>query len=213
MGRKPKSQNEVDDYKTKILDTTLKLISEGGYEAFSIRKLGPTLGIAPKTVYNYFSSKDEIYLHILTRGFELLYEDIHRSVQPETDPLKKLESLARAFASFGFEKPNYYDLMFTWHVPKFNDFKGTELEPLAFRELQTAMKSFNLLRDILKEIAIRYGSIPKNDAQTYAIQLFATIHGIVALRNNTLINYLHENPDKVVDALLEGILVPLRPVE
>lgn len=212
MGRKPKSQNEVDDFRTKILDTTLKLISEGGYEAFTIRKLGPTLGIAPKTVYNYFSSKDEIYLHILTHGFELLYEVIQRSVEAETDPLKKLESLARAFACFGFEKPNYYDLMFTWHVPKFNDFKGTELEALAYRELQTAMKSFNLLCEIVEDIANRYSSVPQNDSLTYAIQLFAAIHGIVALRNNSLLNYLHENPDKVVDALLEGILVPLRPV-
>lgn len=209
MGRRPKSQAEIDAFKRKLLDTTLRLISEGGYEGFSIRKLGPILGIAPKTVYNYFKSKEEIYLHILTRGFELLYEDLSESVHGKNDPLKKLEALAHTHARFGFEKPNYYDLMFTWHVPKFNDFRGTELEPLALKELQTAMKSFELLVQIVKEVSIEYGCINENDAPRYAILLFSSIHGIVALRNNTILHYVHEDPDSMIGSLLEGILSPL----
>ena len=145
MGRRPKSQEEIEDFKHKILDVTLRLISKNGYEGFSIRKLGPEVGIAPKTVYNYFKSKEEIYLHIITKGFERLYEALSKNACEEEDPFKKLGALAAAYVRFGLEQSNYYDLMFTWHVPKFNDFRGTELEPLAFTELQTALKSFDLL--------------------------------------------------------------------
>lgn len=101
--------------------------------------------------------------------------------------------------------------MFTWHVPEFNDFKGTDLEPLAFTELQTSLQSFNLLRKTTEEVSIQYGAFPRKDAYTYAIQLFAAVHGIVALKNNSLLYYVHEDPDSVIDQLLQGFLSPLRP--
>jgi len=211
MGRRPKSQEEIEDFKHKILDVTLQLISKNGYEGFSIRKLGPEVGIAPKTVYNYFKSKEEIYLHIITRGFERLYDALSKSARLQEDPFKKLEALSAAYVRFGLEQSNYYDLMFTWHVPKFNDFKGTELEPLAFTELHTALKSFDLLLQTVGQLAQRHGCIRENDARELAIQLLASIHGIVALKNSTILDYVHDDVDAIIGSLLKGILKPFRP--
>ncbi|BBO75089.1 hypothetical protein DSCW_25060 [Desulfosarcina widdelii] len=213
MGRRPKSQEEIEDFKNKLLDVTLRLITQDGYEGFSIRKLGPEVGIAPKTVYNYFRSKEEIYLHIITKGFELLYEALSKHTRQEEDPFKKLEAIAAAYICFGLEQSNYYDLMFTWHVPKYNDFKGTELEPLAFTELQTALKSFDLLLQTVEQLAQRYGCIPKEDARVQAIQLLASIHGIVALKNSTILDYVHDDVDAIIGPLLKGILKPFRPMD
>lgn len=212
MGRPPKSQAEIEAFKNRVLDETLVLFRENGYEGFSIRKLGPRLGIAPKTIYNYFKSKEEIYIRILTKGFELLYDELSLSVNPEKDdPLECLKSIARSFARFGFEKSNYYDLMFTWHVPKFYDFMGTELEHLAYLELEAALKSFNLVVGIVDRISETYGYIAKEDSRKYVIQMLSSIHGIIALKNNTLLSYLHEDPDALIHSLLENILIPMRP--
>jgi AcrR family transcriptional regulator len=211
MGRKPKSKEETETFKNKILDTTLRLITKDGYEGFSIRKLGPKLGIAPKTVYNYFKSKEEIYLHVLTKGFEILYDEFYRSIKLEKEPFKKLENLAKAYIRFGFERPNYYDIMFTWYVPKYNDFVGTSLEPIALNELQTALKPFDLFIQVMEELSTVCGNIGKSNARIYVIQLFVGMHGIVALKNNTILDYVHENPASIIDTLLNGILAPFRP--
>ena len=213
MGRRPKSQAEIETIKNKILDTTLKLITKDGYEGFSIRKLGPKLGIAPKTVYNYFKSKEEIYLHVLTKGFEILYEELFQSVQQKKDPYKRLEALVKAYVRFGFEKPKYYDIMLTWYVPKFNDFRGTDLEPLAYNELQTALKCFDFFLQIMEQVSAKFSCIKKKDVRKYALQLFVAMHGIVALKNNTILDYLHEDPDTIIDPLLKGILDPFRPIK
>lgn len=213
MGRRPKPKAEIETFKNKILDATLELISNDGYEGFSIRKLGPKLGIAPKTVYNYFKSKEEIYLHVLTKGFEILYEALFQSVRQKKDPLKKLEALVQAYVRFGFEKPHYYDIMLTWYVPKFNDFRGTDLEPLAYNELQTALKCFDLFLQIVEQVSTRYGCIKKHDTRKDSLQLLVAMHGIVALKNNSILDYLHEDPDTIIDPLLSGILDPFRPTK
>lgn len=213
MGRRPKSKAEIETIKNTILDTTLRLISEDGYEGFSIRKLGPNLGIAPKTIYNYFKSKEEIYLHVLTRGFEILYEELFQSIRLKKDPFIKLKAFVKAYVKFGFEKPNYYDIMFTWYVPKFNDFIGTDLEHLAYNELQTALKCFDLFIKVIEQVPPRYDCIKKGDVRKYALQLLVAMHGIVAFKNNTILNYLHENPDTIIDPLLNGILDPFRPAK
>ena len=211
MGRRPKPEAEIETIKNKILDTTLKLITKDGYVGFSIRKLGPKLGIAPKTVYNYFKSKEEIYLHVLTKGFELLYDELYQSIRLKKDPFKKLETLAKTYIRFGFEKPNYYDIMFTWYVPKFKDFVGTSLEPIAYNELQAALKSLSLFIQIMEEIPTVNARIKKDETRIYVIQLFVGLHGIVAFKNNTILDYVHENSNSIIDPLLNGILAPFRP--
>ena len=211
MGRRPKTMEEVESFKNKILDKTLQLIAKEGYEGFSIRKLGPKLGIAPKTVYNYFKSKDEIYLHVLINGFELLYKELSQSIQTENVPYKQLEAFVKAFIRFGFEKSNYYDIMMTLHIPKFNEFRGTTLEPLAFNELQTALKSFKLLLSIIEHLDITDDHIKHGNPRMSALQLLVAMHGIVSLKNNTILDYLHKDPENVIAPLIQAILNPFRP--
>lgn len=211
MGRAPQSEKKINDKKKQILKEALEIIEKDGYEGFSIRKLGPRLGVAPKTIYNYFHNKDEIYLHILTKGFAILNEDLQHSVYRIEDPYLKLAALSKAFIQFGFIKKNYYDLMLTLHVPKYNDYIGTPQESLASLELETAMSSANQFIQAIEAIAITYGQIDIDDANLRFIQLFVGMHGIISLKNNTILDYLHKDPDLIIAPLLEGLLAPFKP--
>lgn len=211
MGRRARSKEEIETIKNKILEHALTMIVDHGYEGFSIRKLGPHVGIAPKTVYNYFRNKDELYLHVLTRGFEILYDELCRSVDPLEEPFDKLSALALAYVRFGIEKPYYYDIMFTRYVPKYNDFVGKPQEPIALNELQTALKPFDFVVRVMAEIAAVHGVVHKNDARTAVIQLMAGLHGIVSLKNNSILGYVSGDPDNLVDTLLANILAPFNP--
>ncbi len=214
MGRRPQSKEEVEIIKNKILECALAMIVDHGYEEFSIRKLGPQLGIAPKTVYNYFKNKDEIYLHVLTRGFEILYQELWASADPLDDPFDKLSAIARAYVRFGDEKPNYYDIMLIRYIPKYNEFVGKPQESVAFHELQAALKTFDFLVQVLEEIARVprvHGVVHKSDTRTDAAQLMVAFHGIVSLKNNSILGYISEDSDNLVDTLLINILAPFNP--
>lgn len=205
----PKAQRKPEEIKAireDILDHALELIAEAGYKGFSMRKLGTRLGIAAKTIYNYFHNKDEIYLAILTRGFETLYEKCAAANDRNPDPMAKIAALCRTYVNFGLEYANLYNLMFTWHVPKFRDYVGTEMEPVAQLELETALKVSQLFIETIRACANKRHPISEDAARFLMIQFWSQAHGYIAGINNTLLDYMHETPLILKERLIDSML-------
>ncbi|SDP74137.1 TetR/AcrR family transcriptional regulator [Desulforhopalus singaporensis] len=194
MPKQPRSAEEIEEVKQQILEETLALITEHGYEGFSMRKLALRLHIAAKTIYNYYDNKDEIYLLVLKRGFDLLHSTLLKSMSGHSDPIDKLRAMKNAYIDFGVNQSNYYDIMFTLYVPKHNDFVGTPLEHVATVELKAALRVGALFTDVMKEIAEIHNTIPKEEARRYFIQFWTSLHGLVTTYNNDLLGYLSGNP-------------------
>lgn len=213
MPRKPRSAEEIDIIKQQILAEALFLISKEGYDNFSMRKLAQRLNIAAKTIYNYFASKDEIYLCVLKNGFDQLHDAIASSIATIDDPFGKLREIKNVYLQFAVKKSNYYDIMFTLYVPKRDDFIGTELELLATQELRSAMNVGQLFIDTIEEIAETYGTVPKSDARTLFIQFWTSLHGIVATYNNKLLGYLEKYPLETLEEIAERHLEQFKPKE
>ena len=156
------------------------------------------------TLYNYFRNKEEIYLHVLTRGFELFNEDLVRACENVDDPFERLQAVSKAWLRFALDQSNYYDIMLTLYIPKYRDFAGGPLEPLARRELSAALKVADLITRILEEIAEAYGNIRKEDARIHFIRLLTAVHGVVSLYNNTILAYVHDHPENILESLVES---------
>uniref|UniRef100_UPI0028057977 TetR/AcrR family transcriptional regulator n=1 Tax=uncultured Anaerococcus sp. TaxID=293428 RepID=UPI0028057977 len=58
--------------KEKILKESRDLVAEEGLDALSIRKLAKKCDLAVGTIYNYFSSKDDLMISTI----ESVWEDI-----------------------------------------------------------------------------------------------------------------------------------------
>ena len=211
MPKAARSPEEVEAVRQKILEEALDLITKHGYEGFTMRKLGKRMGVTAKTIYNYFKNKDEIYLHLLMMGFELLYDDMANSCKSKNGPLEKLEAATQAFLNFGLTKANYYDIMLTWYVPKFKNYVGTELEPLAYNELQTALKTSDFMTQIFEDLIAAYGHMENGKARLLFLQWLTGIHGIIALYNNTILSYVYEAPDEILNTIVKRHLISFDP--
>ena len=211
MPKAPRTPEEVELVRQAILDAALQIIVADGYKGFSMRKLGRSMGMTAKTIYNYFINKDEIYLRVLTTGFELLYADIIASYQAHDDPWQKLQAMVRAYIEFGTNRPNYYDIMLTWYVPKYNDFINTDLEPMAAAELQAARKNSLLFVKVISELGERYGHLDPANARQNFIELVVSLHGTVSLYNNTVLSYLDESPEEMLTTLKSSLVARFDP--
>ncbi|RJP77769.1 MAG: TetR/AcrR family transcriptional regulator [Desulfobacteraceae bacterium] len=206
MPKPQRKPQEIAAAKETILAHAVQLIIQEGYHGFSMRKLASRLGIAAKTIYNYFKNKDELYLVILTKGFELLYSQFRDAYHSRHNPLERIDAMAETYLDFGLQENSFYNLMFTWHVPKYNDYRGTMMEPAARRELEMALKVADFFVQAIQECGDKDSLIPEEKARFLMIAFWTQMHGYIAGYNNTLLNYMHENPI----ALKEKILVLMK---
>ncbi len=202
MPRAKRTPIEVESIKDQILREALDLMNAHGFEGFSMRKLGKRLGVSAKTIYNYYKNKDELYLGILTNGFARLYERFLSAYEREAHPMDRIESMGREYLLFGIEHSNLYNLMFTWHVPKFKHYVGTPLEPTAQVELETALKLAELFMRAIQEASPKGSPVTDDEARFHMIWMWSQLHGFVAGFNNTLLEYMHEDPASLKEPML-----------
>lgn len=203
MPRPRRSDSEIEAVRDQILDAALDLFAEAGWQGFSMRKLGARLGIAAKTVYNYFDSQDELYLGLLTRGFRNLNDALSESLRSAEDPVERLGALVDAYVAFAFANTNLYGLMFTWHVPKYDDYVGTPSEETALVELEAALENQRLAAETIAACAS--APLSDDDLRFITVRLWSQLHGYIAGMGNHLIDYMHPDPAALHERMVSQI--------
>lgn len=215
MPKAPRTQKEIDRIKSNIVAVALEMITADGYEALSMRRLASRLGIAAKTIYNYYENKDELYLEIVIDGYRKLNEMCNAAYVKAKSPESRLEKMAAAYLDFGLDNANFYNLMFTWRTPKYNDYVGTPTEQTAKIELETSMELYGLFLSATLEAA--EANIParqlNEQAQFYVIYYWSLLHGYISGYHNTLLGYMHPDPlalrRQILEMLIRGIRTEL----
>lgn len=208
MPRAARNKEEIEKTKDHILDQALEIIGNEGYNSLSMRKLGDRLGCAAKTIYNYFSSKEEIYIRVLTRGFEMLNAQAEAVLEGIADPLEKLRILSTVYLRFGMENANYYNIMFNWDVPKYTDYIDTVLEPVAREEKEVAFYFARMAEEALAEI-LKSAKDSEGQIPLQVIRLWSGLHGLVSLYNSHGFREYAPDPEQYIYRIANDLLSDL----
>jgi len=79
-----------------ILNTAKKMFGRYGLQKTSLDEIARMARVAKATIYNYFGSKDRVYLEVLRREANEIVKKISLSVDQEVLPVNKLIAFARA---------------------------------------------------------------------------------------------------------------------
>ncbi|MDQ0242818.1 AcrR family transcriptional regulator [Bacillus fengqiuensis] len=74
----------MSDKQTRIIETAMKLFSQKGYHSTSIQEIAENSGIAKGSIYNYFSSKEDLFMSIFKHYHERLFNKVSQVEQNET---------------------------------------------------------------------------------------------------------------------------------
>lgn len=195
MPKLQRTPEEVEEAKAEILDKAVNLIIEIGYNNFTMRKLAAKLGVTATTIYNYYKNKDDLFINLLIRGFTELHERLKKARQNQPTPSKKLRAIIDEYTDFGLSNPDFYNLMYSWHVPKYNHYEGTSMESVARLQLELALKIPDIFLETIKTYTHSLKKIVTDDEAIFLIiHYWSQIHGFIAGFNNTNLNYLHSDP-------------------
>jgi AcrR family transcriptional regulator len=208
MPKAPRNPKEVLLVKEKILDAALDILFEEGFKYLSMRKIATKMKMTAANIYNYFSNKDEIYLAIQTRGFALLYERFEEIDRTKQTPLEKMRWMIRAYLDFGINCADQYEIMFTRNTPKYSDYLGTNLEPAAKIEKETALKVAEITTKVILDLAEESPSLQTQNAGYRTIQLWTALHGVVSLMNSRVLQEVDQNTNAIIENLSKELLLP-----
>ena len=210
MSRKSRTSDEIDKIKDDIIEAALELILDVGFSKMSMRKLAEKVGMTATNLYYYYSNKDEIYLHLQIKGFKLLLGIMQAIYNQENNPYDALKKMIRAYLEFGFNNPDYYRIMLNSDTPRYTEYKGTEIEPVAYQDLELALGLGRIAAQVISDISKINPLVPIEDADFRAKQIWITLHGIVVLSNKKILPEADDNPKKLIDRMCEELLVPFK---
>lgn len=107
-----RTRAEQADFYDHLVQTSLHLFGEGGYEAISMRRLAGEVGIPPMSLYRYFPTKAHLIRHVWDHILERALEHSMRDVDRARPPLDRLRIFIDGFLVYWLEHRDHYWVVF-----------------------------------------------------------------------------------------------------
>ena len=104
---------ERNQRKTRILEGALQVFSDVGIEKTTMDEIAAESGFGKATLYYYFSSKDDVFVDIMERGWRELWEGIESKIVKEENPKKKFIGIIRKMGKIVTNDKVLYGFLFT----------------------------------------------------------------------------------------------------
>ena len=179
-----------------ILEASMKLFVEEGFEHVSIRKIADLIEYSPTTVYLYFKDKDEIFFSLHEMGFQKMQE-LNRNLDSIRNPLLRLHKMGENYLNFGMENPEYYSLMFIERAPMD---KLTEMGC----EWENGDAALTRLRATVQECMDK-GYLAKGDPHLVSLSVWSTVHGLVSLAIRERMEKFVPQKDMLLRVMMESL--------
>ncbi|MEZ4549644.1 MAG: TetR/AcrR family transcriptional regulator [Desulfobacterales bacterium] len=202
-----RGKTEIRQIREKILEKALAIIATKGLDGLTMRSLAKKTGMTAPNLYNFFTGKDEIYIHLVIRGFEMLDQNLRAAAALHKDAVERLRAMISAYLAFGMSHPRYYDIMFTRPTPKYNDYIGTPLEKMSAVEYKISMDIAALALDAAKEVM---GPDAPEDLLTLRlVEIWSLMHGMITLNNSQVMGYVADRPENIFQKIIDEFIASL----
>lgn len=163
-----KKEKRKNMNKSEIIDAAEKLFFSKGYSNSTMDEIAKEAGFTKRTLYSYFTSKEEMYEKIVERGYiilnKLFLEVLNK--KKNSSEIFKIRALGYSFLEFEAENRGYFKAIFE-----------SEYSYVGSEELEQTI--IELLQNCIRE-GIRKGEIIDTvDEASISLILWSTLMGFV----------------------------------
>ena len=200
MGIAERKEKQKQDIKKMILDASMKLFIEEGFDNVTMRKIADLIEYSPTTVYLYFKDKNEIFFQLHELGFQKMLE-MNQHLPEIKNPLMRLYKMGENYIEFGMQNQEFYDIMFIQNAPM------DVLENMEECDWSLGDTAIGALQALLHE-CMEKGMIQKAPVEAVAMAIWGMVHGLVSLAIRNRLNKLvpKENLVNTMHASLNWLL-------
>lgn len=186
--KKKRSRSKEDKAKQmeRIIDGSLKLIREKGFFGFEMRALAKHLGMSKGNLYNYVTSKRELWIAVRIKTMRDFKEGIVKTAfsNGEDNTIEILKKVGRFVFEFAAEDSNRWKLMTSTRPPDPPIKDGKAF----IGEIEKSYKSSQVLDVIFKILKDGHsrGEIPDLDFKLIGFYLYSIVLGVTYLEYDIL---------------------------
>jgi AcrR family transcriptional regulator len=186
-GRTPRAVREA-----QMVAAAERLFSERGYHGVSMDEIAAASGISKPMLYEYFGSKEKLFLACVERARGRLFEEIARAVRGRDEPEHALRAGIEAFLVFADQQRTTWAVLFG--------------EGGSFNEAAAAIRSeqAGLIAQLLREL-------PGWERDPDAEELDALAHIFVGAAEAIALWAL-DRPEVTIERVAEHLMAVLWPV-
>ncbi len=197
-----RSDHTREELKALIIKESWRIIEKYGFEGLTARRIAKNIGYAPGTIYNMFSSMDDLYLQLNAKTLDLLLATLsdQKCNDPEKSPIKNMKAMAQHYMEFAKEHRPYWLMLF--------NLKVTENRTDASWYHEKVDQLFTPLENLLEPYFI---SKQNKTRKVAARVLWASVHGLCFLQETGKISIVSDKntaPDMagyLIDTFIAGI--------
>ena len=128
-----------DEKRERILRTATRLFAERGFNRTDMDEIAKRSGVAKGSLYNYFRSKDDLFLYVCRDAIARSRKATWGEVQDHWDIYEVVDHIFRSHVRFEFSNPEYHRLLLNFssaRMDRFADQLALESEQHTSRRLK-----------------------------------------------------------------------------
>ena len=166
-----------------LLNAALRLISEVGPTAFTLREVARRAGVSHNAPYRHFRDRDELMAAVSTQGYGELTRAMLDAAKQESSALGRLKRAGLAYVRFALRRPEHFTVMFDTPTSKPSEklcFNPSKMKIKYPEAAEAAEESFRTLVNFVAACQ-QEGSLPTGDSRQLALLAWSIVHGVAKL--------------------------------
>ncbi|MHC0038282.1 TetR/AcrR family transcriptional regulator [Pseudoneobacillus sp. C159] len=171
------SNSYKEQKKQEILDSALKCFGRKGFEPTTVDEICAESGVSKGAIYNYFKSKDEIYLELVSQKTEQAFELTRNALDQFQTTVEKLDYLFSIYdRPFPFELESVGDMLVGAEF-KIRSFRYPEINEFLTKRRHKFFLGYMI--QVLKDGQEAGEVKPDIDAKVHAEMFWSMVDGLV----------------------------------
>ncbi|HCV44420.1 MAG TPA: hypothetical protein DGH68_13110 [Bacteroidetes bacterium] len=176
MGIIERKEREKEHRREEIINAAEKVFFENGLQVATMDEIAEKAELGKSTLYLYYKSKEDLYLAVLMRGSQILYEVFEKALSSGEPTMKLVANLGEAYYDFFKEHRNYFRMFHFFENPQLHKQVSEEMMQLCST---SNGRIWNLIVELIQR-GVREGVIQKNlDPMQVAVMLWSNSNGLM----------------------------------
>jgi TetR/AcrR family transcriptional regulator len=213
---KPTFDKIAPEKRERFLREAARLFAERGFVQTDMAELASRAGVAKGSVYDYFDSKEDLYLHVCSDGLERSRKAVYQGIDPSWDLYRQLRHIFGQGVEFADSHPEYVVMYINISSAGMNGFAeqlSLQVEKFTADYLKGLINTGVKQGVVRKDVDINLAAFIINSL--YIIFLASLVSRHYRIRIKEYLEIGHEPDEKTIAkeiektiALIEGLLRP-----